>query len=51
MKDLTQCARQAITFMAKKEAKRLTVPCQELLPEHVIMALLRYGKGEPSSLC
>ena len=42
-KRLTQGAKTAITSMAQEEAKRFRV--EELLPEHIVMALLRNAEG------
>ena len=41
-KRLTQDAKKAISFMAQEEAKRFHA--EELLPEHIVMALLRNAK-------
>ena len=42
-KRLTQRAKTAITSMAQEEAKRFRA--EELLPEHIVMALLRNAEG------
>ena len=42
-KRLTQRAKKAITLMGQEEAKRFRA--EELLPEHIVMALLRNAKG------
>ena len=42
-KRLTQRATKAITLMAQEEAKRFHT--EELLPEHIVMALLRNAEG------